>query len=156
MKKWSLALAALLMAVAGCQAPPTPEEPMADRESAANAGDFEAAMTVVFEGDACSYDGPKTIPAGRVTVNWRIEGRPRDGYALAIVTLDEGKTFEDLDAWPSIGQPLWTHLHALQERDPDDLSPFTALVTEGPIFVVCFTADPEAKVGVLGPVEVEG
>jgi hypothetical protein len=113
------------------------------------------AMTVIFEGDVCSYEGPTTIPAGRVNVNWAIKGRARDGYALAVVTLDEGKTFEDLNAWPSVGQPPWAELVALEERFPDSLSPFVADVTEGPVFLVCLTADPEAKVGVLGPVEVE-
>jgi len=118
------------------------------------------AMTVTFSGDACTYDGSATIPAGPVTVNWAIKGQPRDGYALAIVTLDEGKTFEDLDAWPSVGKPPWAELVAMEERFPEEQSPdnlsFVAEVTEGPIFLVCFTADPDAKVGVLGPVDVEG
>ncbi len=118
------------------------------------------AMTVTFSGDACTYDGSAAIPAGPVTVNWAIKGQPRDGYAVALVTLDEGKTFEDLDAWPSVGKPPWAELVALEERfpeegSPDDLS-FVAEVTEGPIFLVCFTRDPRAKVGVLGPIEVEG
>jgi hypothetical protein len=113
-------------------------------------------MTVVFEGNVCSYEGPTAIPAGSVNVNWTIKGQPRDGYALAILTLDEGKTFEDLNAWPSVGKPPWAELVALEERFADSLSPFVADVTEGPIFLVCFTAYPEAKVGVLGPIEVEG
>lgn len=110
-------------------------------------------------GDACSYEGPTAIPAGTVDVNGRIRGQPRDGYALVIATLDEGETFEDLDAWPSTDQPPWLTLHAFQETpqsDPDDFPPFSAGERKGPIFAVCFTRDPVPKVGVLGPIEVEG
>lgn len=111
-------------------------------------------MTVTFDGNECTYDGPDTVSAGQITVNWNIKGQARDGYALAIVTLDEGKTFEDLDAWPSIDAPLWANVVVARESFSGSLSPFVADVTEGPIFLVCFTAYPKAKVGVLGPVEV--
>jgi hypothetical protein len=132
------------------------EESLAEVEAA-----LRPALTVVFEGDACSYEGPTVIPAGMVDVDCRITGQPRDGYALVIATLDEGKTFEDLDAWPSTDQPPWLTLHAFQETaesDPDDFPPFSFSARErnSPIFVVCFTRDPKAKIGVLGPIEVEG
>lgn len=132
------------------------EESLAKVEAA-----LRPAMTVVFDGDVCSYEGPTAIPAGTVDVNCRITGQPRDGYALVVATLDEGKTFEDLDAWPSIDQPPWLTLLAFQETQegaPDDLPPFSfsAGETQGPIFVVCFSREPGAKVGTLGPIEVEG
>lgn len=112
-------------------------------------------VTVTFDGDECTYDGPTTISADQITVNWNITGQARDGYALGITRLDEGKTFEDLDAWPSIEHPPWASVVAFEEAGPD-LSPMVADVSyfEGPIFLVCFTAYPHAKTGVLGPVEV--
>jgi hypothetical protein len=87
-------------------------------------------------------------------VNWNIENQNHDKYGLAILTLDEAKTFEDLDAWPSVDKPSWAKLITFAEARLDSLSPVVADVTEGPIFLVCFTAYPEAKVGVLGPVKV--
>jgi hypothetical protein len=133
----------ILLAVAACRG--------GEGESAASS----AEPTVIFAGDECTYDGPGTVPAGQVSVNWDVEGQPRDLYGLAIVTLHEGKTFEDLDAWPSIGAPSWARVLRFAERAPDDRSPVVADVSEGPIFLVCFTADPKAKIGVLGPLEVE-
>jgi ketosteroid isomerase-like protein len=121
---------------------------------AASAPSPGAEVTVTFRGDQCTFDGPEAVPAGRVTVNWKVEGQPRDGYALAIVTLDGGKTFEDLDAWPSVGRPPWAYLVGFQGSFSADLSPFVSDVTKGPIYLVCFTAHPEARVSVLGPVEV--
>jgi len=111
MKKQCLALMVLLIALLGCQAQPEP------------------AMTLVFDGDICSYKGPTTLPAGPVKVNWKIEGPPREGYAVALLTLDGGKAFEDLDAWPSTDQPPWSYLHVFRERNPDDLSPFVTRVS---------------------------
>ena len=150
----------MFFALLGCHAPPSPEEPEADTASAASGGDVEAAITVGFDGDARSYEGPTTIPAGMVNVNARITRELREGYALGIATLDEGKTFEDLDAWPSTDQPPWLDLHAFRdtpEGDPDDLLPFSFYANEAksPFLVVCFTREPEAKVGFFGPVEVE-
>ena len=92
-----------------------------------------------------SFDGP-------IIVNWNIENQDREKFGLAIVTLDEGKTFENLDVWPSVDKPPWATLVAFAEACPGSLSPMVADVTEGPIFLVCFTAYPEAKIGVLGPV----
>ena len=145
MKKLLFGLVIVTLLVSACgggeKASPTPVPPT---------------MTVTFDGNECTYDGPDTVSAGQITVNWNIKGQARDGYALAIVTLDEGKTFEDLDAWPSIGAPSWATVVAFKEEFPANLSPFVADVTEGPIYLVCFTAHPRAKTGVLGPVEVEG
>jgi hypothetical protein len=110
-------------------------------------------MTVTFDGNECTY-GPETVSVGEIIVNWNIENQDHEKFGLTIVTLDEDKTFEDLDAWPSVDKPSWARLVVFAEARPGSLSPVVADVTEGPIFLVCFTAYPEAKTGVLGPVEV--
>ncbi len=118
--------------------------------------EFEAAIAALptpinltFEGDSCSYAGPMEISAGRVTLSWDIQGIARDGYGVALVSLDEGKTFEDLDAWASTASPPWSSVHTFRDRSPSDTS-----VREGEIYGVCFTASPQAKVGVVGPIVV--
>jgi hypothetical protein len=114
----------------------------------------EADMTITFHGNGCTYDGPEMVSVGQIVANWNIENQDHEKCGLAIVTLDEGKTFEDLDAWPSVDKPPWATLVSFAETGPGGDSPAVADVTDGPIFLVCFTAYPEAKVGVLGPVEV--
>jgi hypothetical protein len=113
-------------------------------------------ITVTFDGDQCAYNGPASVPAGQITVILDVEDqKDYDGYGLAVVTLDEGKTFDDLDAWPSAGQPLWAQLHGLLDGIPQgSRSEMTVAAFEGPLFLVCFTATPITKTGVLGPVKV--
>ena len=108
-------------------------------------------MTVTFDGNECTYDGPETVPVGQITA--KIENQSQKMFGLAIVTLDEGKTFEDLDAWPSVDKPPWAELIIFAEAPERGHSIVAVDVTKGPIFLVCFTAYPEAKIGVLGPVE---
>ena len=62
MKKWLLALVIVAIALGGCQAPPSPEDILADVESALNAGDVDAAMAF-FSEDAVVKLVP-ALPAG--------------------------------------------------------------------------------------------
>jgi hypothetical protein len=114
------------------------------------------AMTVTAEGSECTYSGPTTVTAGTITVNWNIAGQNHDKYGLAIVTLNDDKTFEDLDAWPSVDKPPWAELLIFREKSSEGHTTVETDVTKGPLFMVCFTAYPEKKVEVLGPVDVEG
>jgi len=120
------------------------------------AGTVADKITVTFDGDQCAYNGPAGVPAGQITVILDVEDqKDHDEYGLAVVTLDEGKTFDDLDAWPSTGQPPWAQLHGLLEEIlQGSRSEMTVAAFEGPLFLVCFTAYPVTKTGVLGPVEV--
>ncbi len=113
-------------------------------------------ITVTFDGDKCVYAGPDSVQKGRVIVALDVEDQTdHEQYGLAIVTLDEGKSFEDLDAWSSTGQPTWTQLHGLFEEVPQGSRvEKRVFVDEGPLFVVCFTAEPLTKRGVLGPIPV--
>jgi hypothetical protein len=116
-----------------------------------------SAITVTFDGDECIYQGPDRVPAGSIPLILDVEDqRDHEAYGLAVVTLDEDKTFEDLDAWPSTGQPPWTQLHGLLDEIPRGSRVETTVIAfEGPLFLVCFTADPITKSGTLGPIEIE-
>jgi hypothetical protein len=122
-------------------------------------GDAETSadeIRVTFDRDQCAYDGPSRVTEGQISVILDVEDQTAyEEYGLAVVTLDEDKTFEDLDAWSPTGQPRWAQLHGLLEEVPQGgRSETTIIVPQKPLYVVCFTAYPITKVGVLGPVEV--
>ena len=115
--------------------------------------------TVTFDGGKCRYDGPKKISADKFTVNFNVENRDREKYGLYIVTLDQGKTLADLDAWPSTDPPPWVYIVAGTDVGPGSRSEVTVDMTKSPqfkspIFLVCLSAPPEAKITTMGPVEV--
>jgi pyrimidine-specific ribonucleoside hydrolase len=113
-----------------------------------------AKMAVRMEGDQCAYNGPQEIEVGQIAMDWNVD-EVHDKYGLVVATLDKGKTFADLDAWPSADQPPWLQVVAYAEANPGSHSTVTADVEEGPIYLVCFTAPPDKKMGVLGPIEVK-
>jgi hypothetical protein len=91
---------------------------------------------------------------GEVSVGFSFDDPLPGGYALAMVALKEGKTHRDLDNWTLVEAPPWATVLELEDRAPDDPTPLVAEVREGPIFLVCYTVQPEEKVGVLGPIQV--
>lgn len=111
-------------------------------------------MSVTIEGDTCAYSGPERIPAGRIAIDWTVD-KAHDRYGLAVATLAQGKTFADLDAWLSTDPPSWLQLVTFAEATSGSHRTVTANVEEGPIYMVCFTAPPDKKMGTLGPIEVE-
>ncbi|MFC2036432.1 hypothetical protein ACFLYD_00470 [Chloroflexota bacterium] len=123
---------------------------------AGESGTVADEITVTFDGDKCTYDGSGRVAAGQVTVILDVEDqKDYDEYGLAVLTLDEDKTLEDLDAWPSTDQPPWTQLLGLvDEIAQGSRDEMTIIALEKPLFLVCFTAYPVAKSGVLGPVDV--
>jgi inosine-uridine nucleoside N-ribohydrolase len=113
-----------------------------------------AKMSVAIEGDKCTYSGPKNIATGQIAIDWNVDNA-HGKYALVVATLDKDKTFADLDAWPSTDQPPWLQIVTYVEATSGNHSTVTADVEDGPIYIVCFTAPPEEKMGTLGPIEVE-
>jgi len=106
---------------------------------------------VTSDGTSCIYEGPEVVPIGELTL--MIENESDGAVVLAVVTLDEGKTFEDIDDWPSVNKPPWAELIGFAEGPAHGHSVAAIDVTEGPIYLVCLT--PESKLGVAGSVEVE-
>ncbi len=107
-------------------------------------------VVVTSNGSNCAYDGPETVAVGDLTAATENQSDGRVG--LAAVTLDEGKTFEDLEAWPSVNKPPWAELIGFAEGPARGHSVAVIDVTKGPIYLVCLT--PGSKLAVLGPVEV--
>jgi hypothetical protein len=83
------------------------------------------------------------------------------GYAL--ITLREGKTIEDLKAWPSADQPDWVNLiHGVHEYTNGTHTytyDYANVATDQILYLACFRADPDtgviAKIGAFGPIEVK-
>ena len=112
--------------------------------------------TISIDGDKCTYTGPQSIPTGKVTIDWVVNNKDHDKYGLVIVTLNEGKTFEDIDKWPSSDPPPWITIVGIAEAAPNSRQQVTAQITEGPIYFVCFYSPPDTKFDTSGPVAVEG
>jgi hypothetical protein len=156
-------MAVVLALSAACGAPqatatkePTSEPAIIPTDTPPGPAEANAVIIVTFEGDECVYEGPEKVPAGRISFVLNVKDqKDYEEYGLAVLTLDEGKTFEDLDAWSSTDQPPWTHLHGLLEQIPQgSQAERTVTAFEGPLFVVCFSAYPITKVDTLGPIKV--
>ena len=110
-------------------------------------------MTVAIKADQCTYQGPEKIAAGDISIEWSVD-KQHDKYGLAVVTLGEGKTFQDLDALVGDQQAQWIQPVGFWTLAPGERQVVVAHVTRGPIYLVCFTADPIVKLKTLGPVPV--
>jgi hypothetical protein len=113
-------------------------------------------LTVTFKNDLCSYNGAMAIKAGEVSVTMVVKHQELDA-GMVVLTLDEGKTIDDLNAAPdNYGQPLWSHRVGEAERHvhPGERYTFKFTIETGPIYLVCFSGPPDTAIGVLGPIEV--
>jgi len=112
-------------------------------------------ITITFDGSKCTYDGPQSILGGKITIDWIVKNKDRDKFYLVMATLNEDKTFEDLDQWPSTDPPPWLTIVNGWETPPDSRKQVTSQITHGPFYFVCFYSPPDTKYGTLGPVAVE-
>jgi hypothetical protein len=114
-------------------------------------------LTTTFKNNKCTYDGAKSVAAGEVSFIMVDKNRDLNA-AMIVLTLDEGKTVEDLKALPTnTGEdPQWTHRVGAAERHvyPGESYTFKATIETGPIYMICFSGSPELISGVLGPIEV--
>ena len=116
-------------------------------------------MKVTFSGAECSYSGPQKIPAGKNTITVDVQKDIKGtGGEVAMLTMEEGKTAADLEAWAEQGPPPWVNVFAgeAQGIDPGNVMTRTFSVdgTTSPFYIVCFDS-PQTRNGVLGPFEVE-
>ena len=114
-------------------------------------------LTTTFRNNICTYDGAKSVAAGEVS--FIMVNKYRDlNVAMIVLTLDKGKTVDDLKALPTnTGEdPQWTHRVGAPERHvyPGESYTFKATIETGPIYMLCFSGSPELITGVLGPIEV--
>ena len=121
-------------------------------------------LTLTINEMECSLDGPMTIPYGEFRIKLiLLEQKPTDsGYALA--RLLDGKTIEDLKAWPTMKQPPWllvidgVHKSAGGNHTYSyDLRKIPTYAGE-PLFLVCARmtdTGTTAKLGAFGPIVVK-
>jgi hypothetical protein len=119
-----------------------------------------AKPTVTFAGNECSYAGPDQVPM-RFTIRWSVEDPVPSGAILRVVSLDPGRTREELAVLPNqVLVPDWVHLlswdqtFSLGSRSHTvDLGPNAAYGGE-PIYIVCFYNDKDTAIGAVGPLKV--
>jgi hypothetical protein len=117
--------------------------------------------TLTFDAKGCSYSGPATVSPA-FTLTWIIEKSVHSAFIYAIVTLDQGKSVQDLAAIPAEDPaPSWVHKLGYDlEISPGiftksfDLSA-NSVFHEGPIYIVCFYGDENTAIGADGPIDVK-
>jgi len=116
--------------------------------------------TLTFRGNECSYAGPRDLQAN-FTLNWVVEESGPSTSIYAIVTLDQDKTVDDLARIPAEDPPpSWVHKLAYDlATSPGTYSKSVDLTSkaayhEGPIYIVCFSANEDVALGAVGPFEV--
>ena len=122
----------------------------AEPEAAAPAATPVSELTVTLSGGTCSYEGPLTLQAGEVQVTMDVQDKQM--YALTFFTLDPDKDFMDLMASTvrSIPPP-WSDMFSIKEASPGKSETYRVTVTEGPVYVVCWSKPPELPIGNVGP-----
>jgi len=112
------------------------------------------AITITFsKNDKCSIEGASTVTSP-FTFKWVVSSQNHDQYALAIVSMKQGKTLADLQAWPSTDPPDWLNVGMDFRADPASQQIVKAYSGLDYIYFVCFYREPETKFGAVGPVQV--
>ncbi|MCL4560866.1 MAG: nucleoside hydrolase [Chloroflexi bacterium] len=109
-------------------------------------------VTVTTQDGVCTLAGLTQVPAGMVDVKLIDRDIAKDA-GLAIVTLDEGKTLADVEAWPSTDPPPWIQLLGFIEVNPGKELTQNFELKDKPLYFFCFDKPPERKIGGLGPIE---
>lgn len=125
----------------------------------------EPVFTVTFEGKQCSFSGMDTLTAGKpVTMVTDVTDQNEyETYGFVMVTLEEGWTKADLEAWKSVDQPWWADVIAIMDEVPAG----TQLkeekwmpLADSPKFkdeayLACFTCcDPLSLSSIAGPIKM--
>jgi hypothetical protein len=116
---------------------------------------------LTFHGNECSYSGPATIPS-MFTMTWVVEESEHTASIYAIVTLDQGKSVQDLAVIPAEDPPpAWVHkVNYDLATSPGTFTKSinlseNAAFQGGPIYIVCFHTDENTAMGAVGPIEVK-
>jgi hypothetical protein len=121
-------------------------------------------LTLTIRENNCSLDGPSTVPHAELTINFSMDEQKPTESGYALFTLKEGKTIEDVKAWPSVNQPPWINLiqgvHEFTNGLHTYTYDYTHVATNQTLYLVCFRANPDtgeiARVGgPFGPIEVK-
>jgi len=132
--------------ISGCTSPK--ESPTATPTK-----DSRPLLRVTFKDGTCFYDGPTKLTTTKVNLKLIIEEGNEDamsGVAVVAVTLNEGKTIEDLRAWPSTDPPTWLSIISMYELFPGPLEKdFSLRLPSESVYFVCF--HPDMKISLSNP-----
>jgi hypothetical protein len=113
-------------------------------------------INVTIANNTCSYEGPMTLEAGAVTVSVDVQDERFNKYALAFLTLAEGKDLVDLMAATYYTPPSWSKLVFLYEFNPGESRTVKMFnVKGGLLYMVCFAKPPDLPIGNAGPFVVK-
>ena len=111
-------------------------------------------LTITFRNGTCEYEGPASIESFKARlkiVDQEEDSMVAGGTTVSIITLEEGKSLEDLKSWPEHYNPQWATIFATKGLDENELvGEFDVYLPEETIYISCF--DDDVKVGVQGPV----
>jgi 5'-nucleotidase (lipoprotein e(P4) family) len=113
-----------------------------------------ANITVTFAGDKCAMNGPQKMQAGKLNIDWIVEDKNHPLVGLCAITLDAGKTIDDLRSTASADQPPWVQVVRCWDGGPGSRSTVSVDLKKGPNYLVCFSS-PTTYIGPLGPIDVE-
>ncbi|WP_322508938.1 hypothetical protein [Anaerolinea sp.] len=124
-------------------------------------------IIITCDGDVCVYDGPQSIRAGKIIVEWKIKDTDNSStynimdptYSVWFVTLKDS-TKEELDQWFRKSEriedvPPWMHMIAGWDARPGARQQKVTEITTGPFYILYFTDPPTKYHGLDGPIMVE-
>jgi hypothetical protein len=168
--KYLIWIAAISFLMASCRPASTPmpptETPLPTATVAVpptNTPVPPSTLTMTIKDESCTLEGPSVIPHVVLTINLVMDEQKPTESGYALITLKEGKTIEDLKAWPSAAQPPWVNfIHGVREFTNGIHTyayNYGNVTTDQTLYLVCFRTDPGAGVveliGRFGPIEVK-
>jgi len=126
------------------------------------------AITVTTEGGKCALDGPGRLAAGEVMFIWDIQDPAPPVHGLWILSLEQGKTKQDLVDYLNVDfldvfPPDWVQYQGdIFPGSPGSHNEKTLFLDARPIYLICMAGEssintreqPVKAYGVLGPLQV--
>ncbi len=157
----------LTSAAQGCPTAPACPTPIAAQLSSIEKSwksslDNATSIIITFDvGDKCSVDIPSghTLFHGMLYYNIKVNDQARSIHAVVFQTLDEGKTLQDLQAYPktATSAPSWVTKFLENYVNAGTNSYFAENFSAGQIYISCFVAPETGFSRVLdyGPLEIK-
>lgn len=120
-------------------------------------GTPDVMLTVTMADGKCVSEGSTQVPFGEISIKFINQYPDRIGM-LGIVTIDEGNSFTDLDAWPDAKAPPWIKAIGYIDLDPGKEDTITVEVGDKALYLVCLETLPGgniliSKTWTYGPIE---
>jgi len=124
-------------------------------------------ITITFQNGECTWKGAQKIAYKEFSVNMVIEVEQPTTTGYVVVTLEEGRTKQDLEIWKTYDAPDWVQLIYDNGIIDAESGSYTRIyhLTEpmayqgGPIYFVCFQEDTQSgellKIGSFGQISVK-